>query len=66
MVELIRNALAIGMLPRSFVDPTAEIDFVPIHDHPPQFRTAIAIPANRPLTAATRAMLETIKHRTHV
>jgi DNA-binding transcriptional LysR family regulator len=66
MVELIRNALAIGMLPRSFVDPTAEIDFVPIHDHPPEFQTAVAIPANRVLSAAARAMLETIKHRTHV
>ena len=65
MVELIRNALAIGMLPRSFVDPGGEIEFVPIHDHPPEFQTAIAIPANRVLSAATRAMLETIKHRTN-
>jgi hypothetical protein len=30
----------------------------------PQFQTAIAIPANRRLSAATRAMLETIEHHT--
>jgi len=61
MVEFIRNGLAIGLLPPSFVDAAAEIAFVPIRDHPPQFQTAIAIPANRRLSAATRAMLETIE-----
>jgi DNA-binding transcriptional LysR family regulator len=64
MVEFIRNALAIGMLPRSLVETTDEITFVPIRDHPPQFQTAIAIPANRRLSAATRAMLETIERYT--
>ena len=61
MVEFIRTQLAIGMLPRSLVDTPANLVFVPIRDHPPEFRTAIAIPANRRLSAATRAMLETIK-----
>lgn len=61
MIEFIRNALAIGMLPRSLVENEDEIAFVPIRDHPPQFQTAIAIPANRRLSAATRAMLETIR-----
>jgi DNA-binding transcriptional LysR family regulator len=64
MVEFIRNGLAIGMLPQSLVETTGEIVFVPIRDHPPQFQTAIAIPANRRLSAATRAMLETIEHHT--
>jgi DNA-binding transcriptional LysR family regulator len=64
MVEFIRNGLAIGMLPRSLVETTGDIAFVPIRDHPPQFQTAIATPANRRLSAATRAMLETIKRRT--
>jgi DNA-binding transcriptional LysR family regulator len=64
MVEFIRNGLAIGLLPPSFVDAAAEIAFVPIRDHAPQFKTAIAIPANRRLSAATRAMLETIERRT--
>ena len=67
MVEFIRNALAIGMLPRSLVEVEDQIAFVPIRDHPPQFQTAIAIPANRRLGAATRAMLETIeRHITRV
>jgi DNA-binding transcriptional LysR family regulator len=61
MVEFIRNALAIGMLPRSLVEIEDEIAFVPIREYPPQFQTAIAIPANRRLSAATRAMLDTIK-----
>ncbi len=61
MVEFIRNALAIGLLPRSLVEIEDELAFVPIRDHPPQFQTAIAIPANRRISAATGAMLETIK-----
>ena len=64
MVEFIRNRLAIGLLPRSLIDPTAGIVFVPIRDHPPQFQTAIAIPANRRLSAATRALLETVEGHT--
>jgi DNA-binding transcriptional LysR family regulator len=60
MVEFIRNGLAVGLLPRSLVE-TGDIAFVPIRDHPPHFETAIAIPASRVLSAATRAMLETIR-----
>jgi DNA-binding transcriptional LysR family regulator len=61
MVEFIRNGLAIGMLPPSLVETAGDIAFVPIRDHPPQFQTEIATPANRRLSASTRAMLETIK-----
>jgi DNA-binding transcriptional LysR family regulator len=64
MVEFIRNGLGIGMLPQSLVDTTTDIAFVPIRNHPPQFQTAIAIPANRQLSAATRAILDTIKRHT--
>ena len=64
MIDFIRNGLAIGLLPRSLVDPADDIAFLSIRDHPPQFQTSIAIPANRLLTAATRAMLETIKRHT--
>jgi DNA-binding transcriptional LysR family regulator len=66
MIDFIRNGLAIGLLPRSLVETTEDIAFVPIRDHPPQFQTAIAIPANRLLAAATRAMLETIKRHTRI
>ena len=64
MVEFIRHGLAIGMLPRSLVETTGDVVFVPIRDHRPEFKTAIAIPSNRRLSAATRAMLETIKRHT--
>ena len=64
MIDFIRNGLAIGLLPRSLVETIEDIAFVTIRDHPPQFQTAIAIPANRLLAAATRAMLETIKRHT--
>jgi DNA-binding transcriptional LysR family regulator len=62
MIEFIRRGLAVGMLPASLVDTTTDIAFVPIRDHPPVFQTAIAIPSNRRLSAAARAMLETIEH----
>jgi DNA-binding transcriptional LysR family regulator len=62
MFEFIRNGLAIGLLPRWDVD-TDEIAFVPIRGDAPQFQTAIAVPANRRLSAATRALLETIKQQ---
>jgi DNA-binding transcriptional LysR family regulator len=63
MVEFIRKGLAIGLLPRSLVGTSSDIAFATIRDHPPQFQTAIAIPANRRLSAATRTMLETIKRQ---
>ena len=65
MVDFVRSGLAVGMLPRSFVDTTEDIALVPIRDQPPQFQTAIAIPANRRLSAAARAMLDTIRRKTN-
>ena len=62
MIEFIRHGLAIGLLPRSLVDTTGDIIFVPIRDHPPEFQTAIATPSNRRVSAPTTALLETIKH----
>jgi DNA-binding transcriptional LysR family regulator len=61
MVDFIRNRLAIGLLPASLIDNSENIALVPIRDHPPTFQTAIAVPANRRLSAAARAMLDTIK-----
>lgn len=64
MIDFIRNGLAVGLLPRSLVETTEAIAFVVIRCHPPEFQTAIAVPANRLLAAATRAMLDTIKRHT--
>jgi DNA-binding transcriptional LysR family regulator len=61
MIEFIRSELAVGLVPRSLVDTADDLAFVPIRAHAPEFRTAIAIPANRRLSAATRAMLQTIQ-----
>jgi DNA-binding transcriptional LysR family regulator len=61
MIEFIRTNLAIGLLPRSLMGDSADTVFVPIRDYRPEFQTALAIPANRRLSAATRAMVETIK-----
>ena len=66
LINFIRNGLAIGLLPRSNADTTGQIAFVPIRDQPPQFQTAIAIPSNRRLSAATLALLDTIKHHTRL
>jgi DNA-binding transcriptional LysR family regulator len=63
MVEFIRNRLAVGLLPRSMVDTPAGLAFVAVGDHPPAFRTAVAVPANRRLSAAPAALLETIQRR---
>jgi DNA-binding transcriptional LysR family regulator len=64
MLDFIRSGLAIGLLPLSLLDTTSHTALIPIRDHPPQFQTAVAIPSNRRLSAATRAMLETIKANT--
>lgn len=63
MVEFIRTGLAAGMLPASFADGTDGIAFIPLRGHAPQFETALALPANRRISAASRALLETIKRR---
>ncbi len=62
VIGFIRHGLAIGLLPTSFFEDTSGVVFVPIRGHAPQFLTAIATPSNRPPTAATRALLQTL-HR---
>jgi DNA-binding transcriptional LysR family regulator len=66
MIELIRSGLAVGLLPESLVETPGDIAFVPIRGHPPEFRTAIAVPANRRLSAATRALLDTIRRHERI
>ncbi len=60
VVDFIRHGLAVGLLPTSFFDDRSGVVFVPIRGRAPEFLTAIAIPANRPPTAATRALLQTL------
>jgi hypothetical protein len=48
------------MLPASFVEDTGGLALIPIRGPGPEFRTAIAAPSNRRLTAAADTLLETI------
>jgi DNA-binding transcriptional LysR family regulator len=64
LIEFIRNGLAIGLLPRSLGEGAQEIVWVPIREPAPAFETGLALPANRRLSAAARAMLDTIRLHT--
>jgi DNA-binding transcriptional LysR family regulator len=61
VVGFVRHGLAIGLLPASLFDDTNGIVFVPLRGRAPHFLTAIAIPSNRRPTAASRALLQTIR-----
>ena len=63
VIEFIRHGLAIGMLPPSFVDGIDAVTTVPIRHHAPQFELAIATASDRGLSAAARALLETIERQ---
>lgn len=58
MIEFIRQGLAIGLLPPSFVDDVDGVAVIPVRHHAPRFEVAIAMPANRRLSAAARALLK--------
>jgi DNA-binding transcriptional LysR family regulator len=66
MIDFIRHGLAVGLLPASFVESPHDIAFVPIRHHAPHFETALAVPSNRRLSAATQAFAETIKRHAGV
>ena len=66
MIEFIRTGLAVGMLPPSFAEGDDAIEFVAVRPHSPQFETALAVPSSRRLSAAARALVETIKQRVGV
>jgi DNA-binding transcriptional LysR family regulator len=64
LIGFVRHGLALSMLPASLLDDREGLRLVPIRGRAPDFLTAIAAPSNRRLTAATRALLETIT--THI
>ncbi len=63
LIDFIRHELAVGVMPASLVGERDGLTFIPIRDHPTEFVTAIATPSNRRLSAAARALLETIKRQ---
>lgn len=64
VIEFVRHGLALSIIPASFIEDTSGLALIPIRGRAPEFRTAIATPSNRPLSAAARALLETIT--THI
>ena len=60
LIDLIRNGLAVGVMPASLVDDSDDVVCTPIRDHTVDFVTAVATPSNRRLNAAAGALLETI------
>jgi DNA-binding transcriptional LysR family regulator len=64
LIDFVRHGLALSMLPASLVDDREGLRLIPIRGPAPEFLTAIAAPANRRLTAAARALLETITTQT--
>jgi DNA-binding transcriptional LysR family regulator len=65
VVDFVRHGLAIALIPASFVgpsdgDPVADdVVLVPLRGRPLKFVTSLVTPANRPMTAASRALRET-------
>ena len=60
VIEFVRHGLALSLLPTSFVGDRRGLAFIPIRGPVPEFRTAIAAPSNRRLSAAAQALLQAI------
>jgi DNA-binding transcriptional LysR family regulator len=60
LLDFAANNLAITLLPASFAAVASDVVVVPIKDAP-IFVTSVAISANRPLSAAGRALVATIR-----
>ncbi len=60
VIEFVRHGLALSLLPASFVGNRAGLALIPIRGPAPEFRTAIARPTSRRLSAAARTLLDTI------
>jgi DNA-binding transcriptional LysR family regulator len=63
VTDFVRLGLAVSLLPASLVDDRTELRLIPIRGHAPEFVTAIATPSNRTLSAAARALLQTVEAR---
>ncbi len=64
VIEFVRHGLALSLLPASFVQDTSGLALIPIRGPAPEFRTAIAAPSGRRLTAAARELLEMVRQMT--
>jgi DNA-binding transcriptional LysR family regulator len=61
IVDFVHYGLAVAILPPAVVDPAADVRLVTIREHAPTFAISIATSADREVTAAARALLDTIR-----
>ena len=60
VIEFVRHGLALSLLPASFVGNRTGLALIPLRGPVSEFRTAVAAPSNRRLSAAARTLLDAI------
>lgn len=58
VINLVDHGLGVALLPPSIVPPGENIRLVPLRGNTPQWEISIALPSNRPPTAAARAFAD--------
>ena len=58
VINLVDHGLGVALLPPSIVPPGDNIRLVPVRGSTPQWEVSIALPSNRPPTAAARAFAD--------
>jgi DNA-binding transcriptional LysR family regulator len=62
IIDFVRHGIAVALLPPSFLSDIDDVSVVPIRRHVPRFEVAVATPTLRRLSAAARALLDTVQH----
>lgn len=62
-LRMVRARLGIAFVPEEFIDDAADIARVDLRDPPPPIQLGLAIPADRPIPIATRALHRAILSR---
>jgi DNA-binding transcriptional LysR family regulator len=60
VVNLVRHGLGVAVLPRSIVYEHEGVRFVPIRGRAPLWEVSLALPSNRPASAAARAFVDAL------
>jgi DNA-binding transcriptional LysR family regulator len=61
VLDFVHHGPAAGMITASAVDGAPGIVLIPVRRHGPYYETSVAVPAGRRLSAATAALLATIR-----
>lgn len=62
-LRMVRARLGIAFVPEEFISEAADLVRVDLHDPPPAVQLGLAIPVDRPVSMATRALRRTILSR---